>query len=43
MWHPVVGKLIAKAKVPVVPIYFHGNNGVLVQPAQYDPPCTANR
>ncbi|PST82315.1 hemolysin [Pedobacter yulinensis] len=29
MWHPVVGKLIAKAKVPVVPIYFHGNNGVL--------------
>ncbi|WP_129717864.1 lysophospholipid acyltransferase family protein [Pedobacter sp. SYP-B3415] len=29
MWHPVVGKLIAKAKVPVVPVYFHGNNGVL--------------
>ncbi len=29
MWHPVVGKIIAKAKVPVVPIYFHGNNGVL--------------
>ncbi|GAB2705685.1 lysophospholipid acyltransferase family protein [Mucilaginibacter koreensis] len=29
MWHPVVGKLIAKAKVPVVPIYFHGNNGIL--------------
>jgi putative hemolysin len=29
LWHPVVGKLIAKAKVPVVPIYFHGNNGVL--------------
>ncbi len=29
MWHPVVGKLIAKSKVPVVPIYFHGNNGVL--------------
>ena len=28
-WHPVVGKIIAKAKVPVVPIYFHGNNGVL--------------
>ncbi|RZK50442.1 MAG: GNAT family N-acetyltransferase [Pedobacter sp.] len=28
-WHPVVGKLIAKAKVPVVPIYFHGNNGLL--------------
>jgi len=29
LWHPVVGKLIARAKVPVVPIYFHGNNGVL--------------
>ncbi|WEK20071.1 MAG: GNAT family N-acetyltransferase [Candidatus Pedobacter colombiensis] len=29
IWHPVVGKLIARAKVPVVPIYFHGNNGVL--------------
>ena len=29
IWHPVVGKLIARAKVPVIPIYFHGNNGVL--------------
>jgi len=29
VWHPVVGKIIAKAKVPVVPIYFHGNNGLL--------------
>jgi len=29
LWHPVVGKLVAKAKVPIVPIYFHGNNGVL--------------
>lgn len=28
-WHPVVGKLIAKANVPVVPVYFHGNNGLL--------------
>ena len=28
-WHPVVGKLIKKANVPVVPIYFHGNNGIL--------------
>jgi putative hemolysin len=28
-WHPVVGKIIAKAKLPVVPIYFHGNNGIL--------------
>jgi putative hemolysin len=29
LWHPVVGKLIARSKVPVIPIYFHGNNGVL--------------
>jgi putative hemolysin len=28
-WHPVVGKIISRAKVPVVPIYFHGNNGLL--------------
>jgi putative hemolysin len=28
-WHPVVGRIIQKAKVPVVPIYFHGNNGIL--------------
>lgn len=28
-WNPVVGKLIAKAGVPVLPIYFHGNNGLL--------------
>ncbi|WP_448702936.1 GNAT family N-acyltransferase [Mucilaginibacter sp. AW1-3] len=28
-WHPVVGKIIARAGLPVVPIYFHGNNGVL--------------
>lgn len=28
-WNPVVGKLISKAKVPVLPIYFHGNNGLL--------------
>jgi putative hemolysin len=27
-WHPVVGKLITKAGVPVIPIYFHGNNGL---------------
>ncbi len=25
-WHKVVGKLIAKAGVPVLPIYFHGHN-----------------
>ena len=29
LWHPVVGRLIEKANVPVVPIYFHGNNGLL--------------
>ena len=29
LWHPVVGKIIDKAKVPVVPIYFHGNNGFI--------------
>ncbi len=28
-WNPVVGKLISKAQVPVLPIYFHGNNGLL--------------
>lgn len=28
-WNPVVGKLISKSKVPVLPIYFHGNNGLL--------------
>ncbi|WP_026896699.1 lysophospholipid acyltransferase family protein [Daejeonella oryzae] len=29
MWNPVVGKIIAKANVPVVPVYFHGNNGLM--------------
>lgn len=29
LWHPVVGKLISKSKSPVLPIYFHGNNGLL--------------
>ncbi|MDB5120255.1 MAG: family N-acetyltransferase [Sphingobacteriales bacterium] len=29
LWHPVVGKIIEKANVPVLPIYFHGNNGLL--------------
>lgn len=28
-WHPVVSKLISKAKVPVLPVFFHGNNGLL--------------
>lgn len=26
-WHPVVGKIICKANVPILPVYFHGNNG----------------
>ncbi|GEP52227.1 hypothetical protein FNO01nite_28990 [Flavobacterium noncentrifugens] len=26
-WHPIVGKIISKAGVPILPIYFHGNNG----------------
>ncbi len=28
-WSPVVGKLIQKAEIPVIPVYFHGNNGLL--------------
>ena len=28
-WHPVVGKLLAKAGVPIVPVYFHGRNSLL--------------
>ncbi|RWY49391.1 1-acyl-sn-glycerol-3-phosphate acyltransferase [Mucilaginibacter gilvus] len=28
-WHPVVGKIIAKANQPILPVYFHGNNGLL--------------
>lgn len=28
LWHPVAGKILAKAKVPVVPVYFSGNNGL---------------
>ncbi|MFC4212634.1 1-acyl-sn-glycerol-3-phosphate acyltransferase [Pedobacter lithocola] len=27
-WHPVVGKIIMKANVPILPVYFHGNNGL---------------
>ncbi|PWS26560.1 hypothetical protein DHW03_17465 [Pedobacter yonginense] len=27
-WHPVVGKIISKANVPILPVYFHGNNGL---------------
>jgi len=26
-WHPAVGKIICKAGVPILPIYFHGSNG----------------
>lgn len=29
LWHPVVGRIITKANVPVIPIYFHGNNGLI--------------
>ncbi|MDA9555279.1 lysophospholipid acyltransferase family protein [Pelobium sp.] len=29
LWHPVVGRIISKAKAPILPIYFHGNNGLL--------------
>jgi putative hemolysin len=28
-WEPIIGKIIKKAKVPVVPIYFSGRNGTL--------------
>jgi len=28
-WNPVIGKIITKTKVPVLPIYFDGNNGLL--------------
>ena len=27
-WHPAVGKIISKANVPILPVYFHGNNGL---------------
>jgi putative hemolysin len=42
LWHPVVGKIIAKAKVPVVPIYFHGNNGLLFNLLSMIHPCPAH-
>jgi putative hemolysin len=28
LWHPVVGRIISRAKAPILPIYFHGNNGL---------------
>jgi putative hemolysin len=34
-WHPVVGKIITKAQVPVVPIYFHGDNGIVFSLLRY--------
>ena len=34
-WHPVVGKIIAKAAVPVLPIYFHGHNGIAFSLLRY--------
>ncbi|WP_069659442.1 lysophospholipid acyltransferase family protein [Arcticibacter eurypsychrophilus] len=34
-WHPVVGKIISKANVPVLPVYFHGNNGILFSLLKY--------
>lgn len=27
-WHPAVGKIICKAGVPILPIYFHGSNSL---------------
>ncbi len=35
LWSPVVGRMIQKAKVPVLPIYFHGNNGLLFNILSY--------
>jgi len=32
-WHPVVGKLIAKAQVPVLPVYFYGDKLPCYQPS----------
>ncbi|MEO7215922.1 lysophospholipid acyltransferase family protein [Mucilaginibacter sp.] len=34
-WHPVVGKIIAKANQPILPVYFHGNNGLLFSLARF--------
>jgi putative hemolysin len=34
-WHPVVGKLIARAQVPVLPIYFHGRNSIAFSLLRY--------
>jgi len=27
-WHPAVGKIISKAGVPILPVYFHGSNSL---------------
>lgn len=34
-WHPVVGKIIKKANQPVLPVYFHGNNGMMFSLMRY--------
>ncbi len=34
-WHPVVGKIIAKADVPVLPVYFEGTNGIVFSLLRY--------
>ena len=28
-WNPIVGKMIQKSKSQILPVYFHGNNGLL--------------
>lgn len=30
-WHPAVARLVRRAEVPVIPIYFHGSNSLLFQ------------
>jgi len=34
-WHPVVGKIITKANLPILPVYFHGNNGMCFSLLRY--------
>lgn len=29
LWHPNIGRIISKAKAPILPVYFHGNNSLL--------------
>ena len=28
LWHPNIGRIISKAKAPILPVYFHGNNSL---------------